>query len=48
MMQLKVSKKFSVLKYSKMSAVIIEIDFISNNSVEASTLLEFANKKIEN
>lgn len=59
----KVSKKFSVLKHSKMPAVIIEIDFISNDSVEAScsdemyirnaantiasTLLEFANKKIE-
>ncbi|MEN2256363.1 N-acetylmuramoyl-L-alanine amidase [Paraclostridium benzoelyticum] len=32
----KISKKFSVLKHSKMPAVIIEIDFISNNSVEAS------------
>ncbi len=32
----KISKKFSVLKHSKMPAVIIEIDFISNNSVETS------------
>ncbi|MEG2786937.1 MAG: N-acetylmuramoyl-L-alanine amidase [Romboutsia sp.] len=37
----KVSKKFSVLKHSKMPALIIEVDFISNNEVEACCLDEF-------
>ena len=32
----KVSKKFSVLRKTKMPALLIEIDFISNSSVEAS------------
>ena len=32
----KISKNFSVLKKTKMPALLIEIDFISNSSVEAS------------